>query len=50
MSLQRKINDEIKNWEQKIEAQEARVKRMKLEIKTLKHLLDMAKAVEESER
>lgn len=49
MSLQRKIILVIQKWEDKIELEEARVKRMKLEIKSLRHLLDMAKAVEEGQ-
>ena len=48
MSLQRKIEQEIKTWEEKIELQKARVERMKLEIKTLRHLLEMAQKVEDS--
>lgn len=47
MSLQRKIEQEIKTWEEKIAAKEAQVQRMKLEIKSLRHLLDMAKMVEQ---
>lgn len=50
MSLQHKIQQEIEDWEAKIQVSEDRVKRMKLEIKSLKHLLDMAREVESVER
>lgn len=47
MSLTAKIQKEIKTWEDKIAARQLQVDRLKLKIKELRHLLDMAKAVEE---
>lgn len=50
MSLTRKIEQEIKNWEEKISLKKAQAQRMELEIKALKHLLQIAEKVEGVER
>lgn len=50
MSLSAKINKEIQTWEDKIAARQLQIDRLKLKVKELKHLLDMAKVVEGVER
>lgn len=47
MSLQAKINKEIKAIEEKIQYLEDRITRYNAAIKEMRHLLDMAKMVEE---